>query len=44
MGSFDVLLDDERTQLDVFVDENPSVLEVTLYRLTEEQPRARLGP
>jgi hypothetical protein len=42
MGSFDVLLDDERTQLDAFVEEYRSALEVTLDRLTEEQARRRL--
>jgi hypothetical protein len=30
MGSFDVPLDDERTQLDAFVEEYRSALEVTL--------------
>jgi hypothetical protein len=42
MGSFDVPLDDERTQLDAFVEEYRSALEVTLDRLTEEQARRRL--
>ena len=42
MGSFDVMLDDERTQLDAFVEECRSALEVTLDRLTEEQARRRL--
>ncbi len=42
MGSFDVLLDDERTHLDAFVEEYRSALEVTLDRLTEEQARRRL--
>ena len=42
MGSFDVLLDDERTQLDAFVEEYRSALEVTLDGLTEEQARRRL--
>ena len=41
MGSFDVLLDDERTQLDAFVEEYRSALEVTLDCLTEEQARRR---
>src|SRR6266699_5936911 len=42
MGSFDVTLDDERTQLDAFVEEYRSALEVTLDRLTEEQARRHL--
>src|ERR1700693_5512770 len=42
MGSFDVLLDDERTQLDAFVEEDRSALAVTLDCLTEEQPRRPL--
>ena len=42
MGSFDVLLDDERTQLDAFVDEYRSAIEVTLDGLTEEQARRQL--
>ena len=42
MGSFDVPLDDERTQLDAFVEEYRSALEVTLDCLTEEQARRRL--
>ena len=42
MGSFDVLLDDERTQLDAFVMEYRSSLEASLDGLTEEQARRRL--
>jgi Protein of unknown function (DUF664) len=42
MGSFDVPLDDERTQLDAFVEEYRSALEVTLDCLTEEQARHHL--
>nr|BFD87023.1 hypothetical protein StreXyl84_64240 [Streptomyces sp. Xyl84] len=42
MGSFDVPLDNERTQLDAFVTEYRSALEVTLEGLTEEQVRHRL--
>ena len=42
MGSFDVPLDDERTQLDAFVEEYRSALEVTLDCLTDEQARRRL--
>ena len=44
MGSFDVLLDDERAQLDAFVDEYRNALEVTLNGLTEDQARCRLVP
>jgi hypothetical protein len=44
MGSFDVPLDDERTQLDAFVEEYRSALELTLDGLTEEQARRRLVP
>src|SRR5580704_9275583 len=42
MGSFDVPLGDERTQLDAFVEEYRSALELTLDSLTEEQARRRL--
>ena len=44
MSSFDVLLDDERTQLDAFVEEYRSALEATLDGLTEEQARRSLVP
>ena len=44
MGSFDVLLDDERAQLDAFVEECRSAIEVTLEGLTEEQARRQLVP
>jgi hypothetical protein len=44
MGSFDVPLDDERTQLDAFVEEYRGALEATLDGLTEEQARRRLVP
>ncbi|MFF8096229.1 DinB family protein [Streptomyces sp. NPDC016675] len=44
MGPFDVPLDDERTQLDAFVQEYRDALEVTLVGLTEEQTRRRLVP
>jgi hypothetical protein len=44
MGSFDVLLDDERTQLDVFVEDYRSAFEATLDGLTEEQARRHLVP
>src|SRR6195952_5398421 len=42
MGSFDVLLDDERTQLDAFVEDYRNAIEATLDGLTEEQVRRRL--
>src|ERR1700720_336628 len=42
MGSFDVPLDDERTQLDAFVEEYRSALEATLDGLTEAQARRHL--
>jgi hypothetical protein len=42
MGSFDVPLDDERTQLDAFIEECRRAIEVTLDGLTEEQARRRL--
>ncbi|HEY5274101.1 MAG TPA: DUF664 domain-containing protein [Acidimicrobiales bacterium] len=42
MGSFEVLLDDERTQLEAFVEEYRSALEATLEGLTEGQARRRL--
>jgi hypothetical protein len=44
MGSFDVPLDDERTQLEAFVEEYRSALESTLDGLTDEQVRRRLVP
>src|SRR3984957_20081165 len=44
MGSFDVPLDGERTQLDAFVEEYRSALESTLDGLTDEQARRRLVP
>ncbi|MGH3487703.1 MAG: DinB family protein [Actinopolymorphaceae bacterium] len=42
MGSFDVPLDDERTQLDAFIEEYRSAIELTLDCLTEEQARRQL--
>jgi hypothetical protein len=42
MGSFDVLLDDERTQLDAFIEEHRHAIEATLDDLTEEQARRQL--
>lgn len=44
MGSFDVPLEDERTQLDSFVEEYRGALEATLDGLTEDQARRRLVP
>ncbi|WP_212709775.1 DinB family protein [Rhodococcus sp. 14-2483-1-1] len=44
VGSFDVGLADERTQLDEFVEEYRSDLGVVLDGLTEEQARIRLVP
>src|ERR1700735_1682420 len=44
MGSFDVLLDDEGTQLEAFVEEYRNDLEASLEGLTEEQVRRRLVP
>lgn len=42
MNSFDVPLDEERTQLGAFVEECRSTIEATLDGLTEEQARRRL--
>src|SRR6201989_96807 len=42
MSSFDVTLDDERTQLDAFIEAYRSAIEVTLDCLTEEQARRQL--
>ena len=44
MGSFDVPLDDERTQFEAFVEEYRSAIEATLDSLTEEQVRRSLVP
>ncbi|WP_043647527.1 DinB family protein [Nocardia thailandica] len=44
MGSFDVVLDDERTQLDAFVEDCRGAIEATLDGLSEEQARRRLVP
>lgn len=44
MGSFDVLLDDDRAQLEAFVEDYRSALESTLDGLTDEQARIRLVP
>src|SRR3982751_4447052 len=42
MSAFDALLDDERTQIDAFVDDYRGAIERTLEGLTEEQVRRRL--
>lgn len=44
MGSFDVRLDDERTQFEAFIEEYRRAIEATLDSLTEEQARRRLVP
>lgn len=44
MGSFDVPLEDERTQLDAFIEDHRTAVERTLEGLTEEQARRRLVP
>jgi hypothetical protein len=44
MGSFHVLLNDARTQLEAFVEEYRSALESSLDGLTDEQARSRLVP
>ncbi|MFC6094343.1 DinB family protein [Saccharothrix lopnurensis] len=44
MGSFDVPLADERTQLDAFTEEYRGAVEAALDGLTEEQARRRLVP
>lgn len=44
MGSFDVPLDDARTQLEAFIEEYRSAIERRLDGLTEEQARRRLVP
>jgi Protein of unknown function (DUF664) len=42
MGAFGVPLDDERIQLDAFIEEYRSAIEATLEGLTEEQVRRQL--
>jgi hypothetical protein len=42
MSSFEVLLDDERTQLEAFVEEYRMTIEATLDGLTDEQARRQL--
>ncbi|MFD1150088.1 DinB family protein [Saccharothrix hoggarensis] len=44
MGPFDVPLDDERTQLEAFIEEYRGAIEAALDGLTEEQARRRLVP
>ena len=44
MGSFDVPLDDERSQLNAFLEDYRSAFELTLDGLTEEQARRHLVP
>ena len=44
MGSFDVLMDDERTQLEAFLEDYRNAIEATLVDLTEEQARRKLVP
>jgi hypothetical protein len=44
MGSFDVVLNDDRIQLEAFVEEYRIALESTLDGLTDEQARSRLVP
>ncbi len=44
MGPFDVLVEDERAQLDAFVEEYRRLFERVLDGLTEEQARRRLVP
>jgi Protein of unknown function (DUF664) len=44
MGSFDVLLSDERTQLDAFVEDYRSALEAALGGISEDHARERLVP
>jgi len=44
MGSFDVLVGDERVQLEAFVEEYRTTIEASLDGLTEEQARRRLVP
>ncbi len=44
MGSFDVLLDDDRVQVEAFMEDYRSALESTLDGLTDEEARSRLVP
>jgi len=44
MGPFEVLVDDERTQLEAFIESYRTAVERTLDGLTDEQVRRRLVP
>jgi hypothetical protein len=44
LGSFDVLLDDDRAQLDAFVEDLRTAIELTLDGITDEEARRRLVP
>ncbi len=44
MGSFDVLLDDDRVQVEAFIEDYRSALESMLDGLTDEEARGRLVP
>jgi hypothetical protein len=44
MSSFDVLLKDERTQVDAFIEDYRTAIEGALDNLTEEQVRRQLVP
>lgn len=44
MGSFDVLLDDDRVQVEAFIEDYRSALESTLDGLTDEEARSQLVP
>ncbi|QQQ78327.1 DinB family protein [Saccharothrix sp. 6-C] len=44
MGSFDVPLEDGRTQLEAFVEEHRAAIEAALDGLSEDQARRRLVP
>jgi len=44
MGSFDVLMDDERSQLEAFLEEYRDAIERTIDDLTDDQARRRLVP
>ncbi|MEU0540200.1 DinB family protein [Nocardia sp. NPDC005978] len=44
MGSFDVPLDDDRTQFEAFIEDYRTSIEQSLDGLTEEQARAHLVP
>jgi hypothetical protein len=44
LRAFDLLLDDDRVQLDAFVEEYRQAIELTLESLSEEQARRRMVP